>query len=154
MTGDGSLREKKICWSIIGLIMVVAASGGITLGSPQAMDNDVLMTRNYDVGASITEAYTDTEQLERNTLINTRSFEPSCQGCSPGALEANIKSNIIGNAHIAWQSIDPQMECKGHHPIMGRSVEDLTGVFSIQKFIQLWFNSTPGEVSVDWLPCS
>jgi hypothetical protein len=87
-------------------------------------------------------------------LINTRSFEPNYQSCSPGALEANINSNIIGNAHIAWQSVDPQMDSKGYHPIWGRSVEDLTGVFSIQKFIQLWSNSTPGEVSVDWLPCS
>jgi hypothetical protein len=134
--------------------MVVTASAEMTLGFPQAMNNDVLATRNYDVGASITAAYTDIEQLERNTLINTRSFEPSCRGCSPGTLEASINSNIIGNAHIAWQSVDPQPDSKGHHPIWGRRVEDLTGVFSIQKFIQLWSNSTPGEVSVDWLPCS
>jgi len=151
MAGGRSLREKKICWPIVGLIMVLTASAEIF---PQATNNDVLATRNYDIGASITEAYTDIEQLERNTLVNTRSFEPTCRGCSPGALEANINSNIIGNAHIAWQSVDPQPDSKGRHPIWGRSVEDLTGVFSIQKFIQLWSNSTPGEVSVDWLPCS
>jgi len=29
----------------------------------------------------------------------------------------------------------------------------LTGVFQIEKFIQLWGNSTCQEVSVDWLPC-
>jgi hypothetical protein len=56
MTGDGGLREKIVCWSIVGLIIVLAALE-ITLGSPQAMNNDVLTTRNYDAGASITEVY-------------------------------------------------------------------------------------------------
>jgi hypothetical protein len=61
---------------------------------------------------------------------------------------------VIGSAHIAWQSVDPDTTIKGRHPILGRSIEDLTGVFSIEKFIQLWSGSQPGEVSVDWLPCS
>jgi hypothetical protein len=42
---------------------------------------------------------------------------------------------------------------KGRHAEYGRSVENLTGVFSIEKFIQLWGNSTCGAISVDWLPC-
>ena len=44
-------------------------------------------------------------------------------------------------------------DLKGRHAEYGRSVEDLTGVFSIEKFIQLWGNSTCGQISVDWLPC-
>jgi hypothetical protein len=47
----------------------------------------------------------------------------------------------------------PERNLKGRHAEYGRSVEDLTGVFSIEKFIQLWGNSTCGAISVDWLPC-
>jgi len=44
-------------------------------------------------------------------------------------------------------------QLKGRHAEYGRSVEDLTGIFSIEKFIQLWGNSTCEAISVDWLPC-
>jgi hypothetical protein len=60
---------------------------------------------------------------------------------------------VIGVAHIGWISRDPNVNVKGRHNEWGRSVEDLTGVFSIEKFIQLWGNSTCGAISVDWLPC-
>ena len=136
-----------------------------------AMNNggqkEVLSIKNYDIGASMTEAYTDIEKLSRNTEISTRSYgtnssvtdsaieETTCKGCgSGGSLEASINSNVIGKAHIAWQSVDPSITIKGRQPLIGRSVEDLTGVFSIEKFIQLWAGSQPGEISVDWLPCS
>lgn len=42
----------------------------------------------------------------------------------------------------------------GRHAVYGRATEDLTGVFSIEKFIQLWSNSTLGIVRPNWLPCS
>jgi hypothetical protein len=75
-------------------------------------------------------------------------------GCT-GVLEANLNSNVIGVAHIGWISREPSADSqlKGRHAEYGRSVEDLTGVFSIEKFIQLWGNSTCGAISVDWLPC-
>jgi hypothetical protein len=78
-----------------------------------------------------------------------------CPYCCTGVLEANLNSNVIGVAHIGWISRDPQADpqLKGRHAEYGRSVEDLTGVFSIEKFIQLWGNSTCGAISVDWLPC-
>ena len=70
-------------------------------------------------------------------------------------IEANLNSNIIGVAHIGWISRNPLAEnqLKGRHAEYGRSIEDLTGVFSIEKFIYLWANSTCGAISVDWLPC-
>ncbi len=81
--------------------------------------------------------------------------EGLCTQCCTGVLEANLNSNVIGVAHIGWLSRDPSAEpnLKGRHAEYGRSVEDLTGVFSIEKFIQLWGNSTCGAISVDWLPC-
>ena len=122
-----------------------------------------LCVQNYRIGAVLTEMYTHAEHLQKTTEVKTRlygSFWPELQSINPnacctGVLEANLNSNVIGVAHIGWISRDPMADSqlKGRHPEYGRSVEDLTGVFSIEKFIQLWGNSTCGAISVDWLPC-
>lgn len=76
--------------------------------------------------------------------------------CCTGVLEANLNSNVIGVAHIGWISRGPLADdqLRGRHAEYSRSVEDLAGVFSIEKFIQLWGNSTCGTISVNWLPCT
>jgi hypothetical protein len=131
-----------------------------------------LCVQNYRIGAVLTEMYTHAEHLQKNTEVKTRGygFCPYCgiehfdpiggwntlpAACCTGVLEANLNSNVIGVAHIGWISRDPLADdqLKGRHAEYGRSVEDLTGVFSIEKFIQLWGNSTCGAISVDWLPC-
>ena len=119
---------------------------------------DRLCVANYDAGAVVTEQYVQAEHLQKNTDVRTRTDGPDATadlGCGicTGALEANFNSNVIGVAHIGWLSRDPKANEKGRHDEYGRSVEDLTGVFSIEKFIQLWGNDTCGSVSVDWLPC-
>jgi hypothetical protein len=156
---------------MIIFMAIPSMQGEMPLAYVEAMNNagqnDILTVKNYDSGASMTEAYTDVEHLESNTEVRTGSSASNspttgssgvadgCPGCgSGGGLEASINSNVIGKAHIAWQSVDPSVSDHGRHPLIGRSVEDLTGVFSIEKFIQLWSDSRPGEVSVDWLPCS
>ena len=126
-----------------------------------------LCVQNYYIGAVVVEMYTHAEHLQKNTEVKTRRHccveevtgngnqdetETGC-GCCTGALEANFNSNVIGVAHIGWLSKNVQANSKGRHDEWGRSVEDLTGVFSIEKFIQLWGNDTCGEVQVDWLPC-
>jgi hypothetical protein len=162
--------RKRICLIIVALALICSAQGEMPLGFAWAMNNagqkDILAVKNYDAGASLTEVYTDIEHLERNTQVNTGAYgtdsaasdanaAAGSQGNSPGGgLEASINSNVIGKAHIAWQSFDPNIFGKGRHQLLGRSVEDLTGIFSIEKFIQLWSGSRPGEISVDWLPCS
>jgi len=153
------VRFGLIIPTTIAVILLSSAHGELPLGFYSAMNDagqkDVLSVRNYDSGAVLTEAYTNIEQLKRNTQISTRSYGIDDSANDPGgSLEASINSNVIGSAHIAWQSVDPMADSKGRHPILGRSIEDLTGVFSIEKFIQLWSGSQPGEVSVDWLPCS
>jgi hypothetical protein len=127
-----------------------------------------LCVQNYYIGAVITEHYTHAEHLQKNTEIKTRKaclFDPrnlesgvkydyelpECGLCK-GTLEANFNANVIGVAHIGWLSKDTST-IKGRHPEWGRSVEDLTGVFSIEKFIQLWGNDTCDDFQVDWLPC-
>jgi hypothetical protein len=113
-----------------------------------------LCVQNYYIGAVVVEMYTHAEHLQKNTEVKTRrdcGITGDCGDCT-GALEANFNSNVIGVAHIGWLSKDTST-IKGRHPEWGRSVEDLTGVFSIEKFIQLWGNDTCGDVQVDWLPC-
>ena len=122
-----------------------------------------LCVQNYAIGAVLTEMYTHAEHLQKNTEVKTRSYGLDATtilngvrvvpACCTGVLEANLNSNVIGVAHIGWISRDPNVNVKGRHNEWGRSVEDLTGVFSIEKFIQLWGNSTCGAISVDWLPC-
>ena len=122
---------------------------------------DKLCVQNYKIGAVLTEMYTHAEHLQKTTEIKTRGYNSNIGGntavpaCCTGVLEANLNSNVIGVAHIGWISRDPTADpqLKGRHAEYGRSVEDLTGVFSIEKFIQLWGNSTCGAISVDWLPC-
>lgn len=153
---------KLIYLLILATSLASVCLAEMPLGFTAAMNNenqrDSLVVSNYDTGASMTEAYSNVEKLNRNTQVTTRSYgseDPSCPGCGAGGgLEASINSQVIGQAHIAWQSVDPSVTVNGRHPLIGRSVEDLTGVFSIEKFIQLWSDSCPGEVSVDWLPCS
>jgi hypothetical protein len=116
-----------------------------------------LCVQNYYIGAVVVEMYTHAEHLQKNTEVRTRRdcdvrSTQACGNCT-GALEANFNSNVIGVAHIGWLSKNVQTNSKGRHDEWGRSVEDLTGVFSIEKFIQLWGNDTCGDVSVDWLPC-
>ena len=136
-----------------------------------------LCVQNYRIGAVLTEMYAYAEHLQKTTETKTRGYgiawslfnidkspinwldngaDGSCPACCTGVLEANLNSNVIGVAHIGWLSRDPQADSqfKGRHAEYGRSVEDLTGVFSIEKFVQLWGNSTCGAISVDWLPCT
>jgi hypothetical protein len=134
-----------------------------------------LCVQNYRIGAVLTEMYTHAEHLLKTTEVKTRSYDPKFSmsiimteepnwhfeisyppaPCCTGVLEANLNSNVIGVAHIGWISRNPNTDnqLKGRHAEYGRSVEDLTGVFSIEKFIQLWGNSTCGAISIDWLPC-
>lgn len=115
-----------------------------------------LCVQNYRIGAVLTEMYTHAEHLQKTTEVKTRAYGNCLETkCCTGVLEANLNSNVIGVAHIGWISRDPNADnqLKGRHAEYGRSVEDLTGVFAIEKFIQLWGNSTCGAISVDWLPC-
>ena len=124
-----------------------------------------LCVQNYRIGAVLTEMYTHAEHLQKTTEVKTRGYGSinfvegnvidSCPACCTGVLEANLNSNVIGVAHIGWISRDPNADnqLKGRHADYGRSVEDLTGVFSSEKFIQRWGTSTCGALSVDWLPC-
>ena len=164
---------KQLCPMIAAAVLisgVLATPAIFNEAMNNAGEKNLISIKNYNTGASLTEAYTGIEHLQRETQVKTGGYwqeantsdaleEDGSGGNSPvagqaGGLEASINSNVIGRAHIAWQSYDPTASRMGRHQLLGRSVEDLTGVFSIEKFIQIWSGSPPGEICIDWLPCS
>jgi len=154
------------------LVKMESCTGNIIID-----ETELMCVQNYRKGSMLTEMYSHVEHLQKTTKVMTSRCDNAsylmisnpenegypyqnvskdgCQPCYTGVLEANLNSKVIGVAHIGWISRDPESEknLKGKHAEYGRSVEDLTGVFSIEKFIQLWGNSTCGAISVDWLPC-
>ena len=115
-----------------------------------AMNNEnTLCVKNYYAGASITESYTNFESLDKDTVIVSGSSENN----SSAFLQAHINSVFIGNAQIVWQSVNPIPEATGRHMVLSSNEENLTGAFSIEKFIQLISNGTE-EGNQEWLPCS
>jgi len=149
-----------ITFSIFLLFSLAAAD--MPASFYQAMGNvnteDTLCVKNYDAGASVTESYKDFEHLDKETEVVSRSYNTSNSDKDytrgNASLEVHLDSNVIGKAHIAWQSKDMMADFNGRHAVYSLATEDLTGVFNIEKFIQLWSNSTLRSVSLNWLPCS
>ena len=149
---------------LIALLFILSATAISAMPDSfyKAMSNmraeNTICVKNYDAGASFTESYRDFEHLERETEIESRSYNTSGNESDltsgNASLEVRVRSNVQGKAHIAWQSRDILPDRMGRHATYSRASEDLTGVFNIEKFIQLWSNSTLGAVSTDWLPCS
>jgi hypothetical protein len=148
---DSSMKMELIALITASVAMIGCASAVMPVGfyggvADQKWESK-LCVQNYDTGESFTEVYSDAEHLEMSTKVRTSNSEEG------GGIEASINSNVIGRAHISWRSVDPQADSHGRHAEWGRSVEDLVGVFNIEKFVLLWSNSTCGEISTDWMPC-
>lgn len=109
---------------------------------------DKLTVINRDAGAAVTEDYTNAEHIQKSTDVMT-----SGNGTN-NALDMHINSNVIGVAHIGWVSKDTKQSEKGRYVEIGKSSEDLTGTFSVEKYIELLQNSTDSEAQVDMLPCA
>ena len=149
---------------LIALLFILSATAISAMPDSfyKAMSNmrteNTICVKNYDAGASFTESYRDFEHLERETEVESRSYNTSSNQSDltsgNASLEVHMNSIVQGKAHIAWQSREIQPDQMGRHATYSRASEDLTGVFNIEKFIQLWSNSTLGAVSTDWLPCS
>ncbi len=112
---------------------------------------DKLSVINYDAGATVSEAYTNAEHIQKTTEVRT-SRSGTINGTN--GIEMHINSNVIGVAHIGWVSKDTKQNGKGKYLEIGKSSEDLTGTFSIEKYIELLQNSTNYEAQVDYLPCT
>jgi hypothetical protein len=140
------------------MVLIAIATADLPSGFYAAMnkmDNvDVLCVKNYPAGVIFTETYTDFEHLDKDTTVVTRNFHTGTEfEANESALDAIVNSRVIGRAHLAWKSLDPVTDARGRHILLGSNEEDLTGVFSINKFIQLWSNSTIKSGSINWIPC-
>jgi len=111
---------------------------------------DALCVKNYDAGASLAEAYTDFQYLNKNTEITSTSSE-NLTGSA--VLGARLDSEVIGSAQLVWQSLVLSPDITGRHVVLSRNEENLTGVFSVEKLIQLSSNYTIGGRGLEWLPC-
>jgi len=153
-------KSMPIFLSLFAALSIAAAEMPVSFYQALGGMNteDTICVKNYDAGASFTESYSGFEHLDKETQVISRSFNTSTtgDGHSRGnaSLEASINSNVIGKAHIAWQSRDMLAGVKGRHITYSRTADDMTGAFDVEKVIVLWSNSTPGSVSLDWLPCS
>lgn len=147
-------RELRL--AIVTFILLSIAAADMPASFYEAMggmrNQDILCVKNYQAGASITEAYTDFESLEKDTQVVSRA--PRDQTSYNAVLEASVNSNVVGNARLNWQSVSPIPSENGRHVVFSRNGDALTGAFSIQKFLQLWSNSTIMEARLDWLPCT
>lgn len=112
---------------------------------------DRLCVANYDAGAVVTESYTHAESLMKHTQISTVGSSHLNEVNNSG-IEASFNANVIGVGHIGWLSVEKIEGAKRPFEV-GRSVEDLVGVFSIEKYIQLFKNESDTTGAVDWLPC-
>jgi hypothetical protein len=110
--------------------------------------SDMLCVKNYDDGAVLTESYYQAEHLQKSTEIG------SMGNLSANGLQAQISSKVIGSARIGWSSGETEPGEKGRYIQIGRSREDLTGVFSIDKYIEIMQNSTNLGLRTQWLPCN
>ena len=152
----------KLLIMLIVFALISLAAADMPASYYQAMNNmnteNTLCVKNYDAGASVTESYTDFEHLDKETEVTSRSLNTSDNendnSAGNATLEVHINANVVGKAHVAWQSRDILPDRAGRHAVYSLAGEDLTGVFSIEKFIKLWSNSTIGSVGPNWLPCS
>jgi hypothetical protein len=147
-------KMRKVQLFLVFMVVTVALTAAeLPASFYEAMgtmkNENVLCVKNYNAGASITESYTDFESLDKDTVIVSRSGE---NNSSNPFLQASINSLVVGKAHLAWQSIDPYPDLKGRHTVISRNEENLTGAFSIERFIQLASNSSLGG-GPEWLPC-
>jgi len=150
----------KIELGVIAAILMITisiAAANMPASFYTAMDDmkteSILCVKNYQAGTAITENYYDFEHLDKETKIVSRTNKPNGTPMINPSMEASINSNVEGRARIGWISADPTSSNTMHHLNYARNIEELVGVFSVEMFITLWRNATPGQISLDWMPC-
>jgi hypothetical protein len=147
---DSSMKMELIALITASVAMIGCASAVMPVGfyggvADQKWESK-LCVQNYDTGESFTEVYSDAEHLEMSTKVKTSNSEEG------GGIELPSTPMSL-DAPTSPGGRWTQADSHGRHAEWGRSVEDLVGVFNIEKFVLLWSNSTCGEISTDWMPC-
>ncbi len=153
----------------ITVLIICIALNGIAIGELPSdfyealsgmANEETLCVENYDAGASFTESYADFEHLDKDTRVVSRSYNTSVNPVNTNSIEAqasldaHINSNVIGNSHIAWRSLELVADPYGRHTFYSGGIEELTGVFNVEKYIALWSNSSINNGLIEWLPCT
>ena len=95
---------------LIALIFIFSATANSAMPDSfyKAMSNmraeNTICVKNYDAGASFTESYRDFEHLERETEIESRSYNTSNNQSDLTPGNASLHSGPHGNLQggIAW----------------------------------------------------
>lgn len=150
-------RAEIVYLAVVLAALVATAVADMPASYDAAMNKmntlNLLCVKNYQAGVVFVESYTNFEHLEKDTTVVSRNPRSRDQfETNESALDATINSNVIGRARLSWRSLDPVTNSRGRHNLLGSTAEDLTGVFSINKLIQLWSNSSMTD-SIEWLPC-
>lgn len=137
------------CLIIAAIFIQIFADGGCMVYDRKWSSS--ICIKSYGAGGTITEDYRNLESL--NTQISANSTS-QILGCGPdSSLRAAVNTYAIGQAHSAWSSVNPVPNPLGRHDLVSQSSEDLTGVFSIIKTINIGPNSTSDNFALDWVPC-
>jgi hypothetical protein len=125
------------------------------LGVTQDMIEKAIGSGRVRVEANYMYEQASVKDVVNNSVEPIRSMEAGFNGsnqkasdsgggnCPAGyCLDSNgdgycDSSGVVGVSHIGWLSREPVSDIKGRHAEYGRSVEDLTGVFSINEFLDL-----------------
>jgi len=99
---------------------------------------------NYDAGSVLTEVYTASELIHRSTEIRTTG------AAGNESLQAGMDATFIGSGRIAWTT---HQRNDKRAVELSRSVEELTGAFSVKKYVDL-SNRSGRPSRVDWIPCA
>lgn len=148
----GSL--KSISLIILALISITELAMPISVAIQYDQKwNSEICVKSYSEGALLINNYNRADRLEEYTSIEAGSNSTGCPSNGPSGIKAELSANVSGRLHSISESVDAAPENIGRHAVLSRSIQDVTGIFSVDRFIQLWSNSTAGSVSIDWLPC-
>lgn len=115
--------------------------------------NSLVCVKSYSAGALLTNDYSSAERLVESTSIEASSNGPGCPSGMPAGINADLRANVSGKLHSVSESAAVTADNNGRHVVSSHNIQDVSGIFTVDRFIQLWSNSTVGSVSIDWLPC-
>lgn len=145
---------KSISLIILAMISITSLTTPVSTAIQYAQKwNSDICVKSYSEGALLINDYNSAERLAEYTSVEARSSGTGCASNGPAGITAELSANVSGRLHSVSESIDAIPDNKGRHAVLSRNIQDVAGIFTVDRFIQLWSNSTVGSVSIDWLPC-
>lgn len=148
--GKGGILKNLINLLIIAAIFIHVFTDGCGVVYDRKWSSSICI-KSYGAGGTVTEDYSNLESLKSQISADSTS---QMLGCGPASsLRASVNTYAIGQAHSAWSSASPIPNPRGRYDVTSQSSEDLTGVFSIIKTVNIGPNGTIDNFTLDWVPC-